>query len=130
MFCQYPENKEQAVPTVRDDGIRQNGMGGSGAALIASQTADAQTELHWMPINKLNQGSVIVSMDMHLTPANAIRTSLSRCLQILHIVVKNRFTGSFFSDKLAINRVFSYHNNAIEAMLSHEIRALTLCEAW
>lgn len=62
VFRQNPQNKEQAVAAVRDDGIRQNGMSGLWTALLAGKTADAQTELHWMAINKLNQGSAIVSV--------------------------------------------------------------------
>lgn len=130
MLRQNPEDEEEAVSAVRDDGIRQDGMGGGRLAPIADQAADTDIDRFRMPFNEIDQGSAIVSVDAQLAFAPTIRTSLRLWPETVHAVLKNDFSGSFFPDKLAINLVLSYHSHALGTMLSLEIRAMTLCEAW
>ena len=105
------------MSAVRNDGIWQNGMSRLRAAMAAGQAADTQAYLQRMTIDKLDQGAVIISVDMKITLLPAVRASLCTWLKMLHVVIKNRFSGSFFPDKLAINQVLSYHGNAIRTML-------------
>ena len=110
---QDAEDEEQAVPAVRDDGIREHSVRGRTFALPADQAADTQADLHRPAVDEFDQGSFIVGMDMHLSPAPAERTSLVSGPEMIHTSLKNRFSGSFFSNKLAIDQVLSYHNSAL-----------------
>lgn len=76
MLGQDAEDEEQAVPAVRDDGIREDGVSGRAFTLSADQAADTQADLDRPAINEFNQGSVIVGVDAHLSPAPTERTDL------------------------------------------------------
>ena len=116
MLGQYAENEEQAVSAVRNDGIRKYGVGGRPPALAADQAADTKADLHRPAINEFDQGAVVVAVVTHLTLASAARTDLSSRSEMIHTTLKDRFSGSFFTDKLAIDQVFSYHNSALRTM--------------
>ncbi|MER2027501.1 MAG: hypothetical protein ABS874_09750, partial [Lachnospiraceae bacterium] len=47
-----------------------------------------------------------------------------------HVVFIVLRDGNIQKKELAIDQVLPYHNSALKAMLSLDIRALTLCEAW
>ena len=94
--------------------------------MIADQAADAKLCFFWMVVNEIDQSPAVVSMDMQFALASTVRTCLQFRPEVVHTILKNGFSGSFFPDELAINRILSYHNNALKVMLSHEIRATTL----
>ena len=83
-----------------------------------------------MAVNEIDQSSAIVGMDVQFTLASAVGTGLLLRPETVHAILKNDFSGPFFPNKLAINQVLSYHSYALSTMLSLEIRAMTLCEAW
>ena len=130
VFRQDAENKKQAVPAEGDKRIREHRVSGRTLAPPADQAADTQAGLHGSAIDEFDQGPVIVGMDAHLSLAPAVRTGLGSRPQMSHTTLKNRFCGSFFTNKLAIDQVLSYHNSALRTMRSLEIRAMTLCDAW
>ena len=113
VFCQDTEDKEQAVPAVRDNGIREDCVCRWTLALSTGQAAYAETDLHRPAIDEFDQGAVIVGVDPHLAPATAVRTDLGFRPEMIHTTPENRFPGSFFPDKLAIDQVLSYHNSAL-----------------
>ena len=112
MFCQHTENEEQAVSAVGDDGIRQYSMSGWISALMADQAADTQAVSGRFSINEVYQSTVIVGVNAKLTFAATERTGRGLRAKTVHTFLKNRFSGSFFPDKLAIDQVLSYHNSA------------------
>ena len=76
MLGQDAKDKEQAVSGVRDDWIRKHSVRGRAFTLPADQTADTQADLHRPAIDEFDQGTVIVGVDAHLSPAPAERTDL------------------------------------------------------
>jgi len=96
MFCEDPENEEQAVAAVGYDGIRKNGMSGLRPALIAYQAANTQPDFHRMTGSEFNQCATVVSMDMQFTFASTVRAGLHTRLQMLHIFIENGFSRPFF----------------------------------
>ena len=127
---QDAENQEQTVPAVRDDGIREHSVSGRTLTLPADQTTDTQADLYGLATDEFDQGPVIEGVNTHLSNAPAERTDLKSRPEMIHASLKNRFSGTFFTNKLAINQVLSYHNSALRTMRSLEIRAMTLCDAW
>lgn len=130
VLSQDAEDKEQAVPAVGDNGIREHSVRGRMLTPAADQAADAQTDLHRPSIDEFNQGPAIIAVDPHLASASTARTDFVSGLKMIHTTLKNGFSGSFFTDKLAIDQVLSYHNSALRTMRSLEIRAMTLYDAW
>lgn len=127
---QNAKDEEQAVPAVRDDRIREHSVSGRTPALPADQTADTEADLYGPATDEFDQGPVIVGVNAHLSCAPTERTDLRAGPEVIHTSLKNRFSGSFFPDKLAIDQILSYHNSALRTMRSLEIRAMTLCDAW
>ena len=123
MLSQDPEDKEEAVPAIGNDGIRQYSMCGRMLTVAANEAENAKAGLHWSPTNKINQSTAIVSMDTAFTLAAAVRADLSVGAQTIHALPKNRFCTSFFTDKLAIDQVLSYHNSVFHNHASLESRA-------
>lgn len=130
VLSQDAEDKEQAVPAVGDDRIREHSVRGRTLTPAADQATDTQTDLHRPPIDEFDQGSAIVAVDTHLTSASTARTGFGSRAEMIHTTLKNGFSGSFFTNKLAIDQVLSYHNSALRTMRSLEIRAMTLLDAW
>ena len=62
-------------------------------------------------------------MDMAFAFAAAVRADLSAGAQTIHALPENRFSTSFFPDKLAIDQVLSYHNSVFHNHASLENRA-------
>ena len=113
MLGQDAEDEEQAVPAVGDDGIREYGVRGRLLTLMADQAADAKAGLYGPAINEFDQRAVIVAVDTHLSAAPAVRTDLGFGAKVVCTLLKNGFSGTFFTNKLAIDQVLSYHNSAL-----------------
>ena len=124
MFSQNPKDKEEAVPAIGNDGIRQYSMCGRMLTVAANEAEDAEAGLHWFPTNNINQSTTIVGMDTAFTLAATVRTGLSVGAQTIHALPENRISTSFFTDNLANDRVLSYHNNVFHNHASLESRAL------
>ena len=84
VLCQYPEDEEKAVAAVRDDGIRQDGMGRRRLAIIADQATDTKVGFFGMTVNEIDQGTAIISVYMHLALASAVRTGLRLRPEAVH----------------------------------------------
>ena len=54
MLSQDPEDKEEAVPAIGNDGIREYSMCGRMFAVGANKAEDAEAGVHWSPTNKIN----------------------------------------------------------------------------
>jgi hypothetical protein len=65
IFTKNPENKEQAVGTVRDNDIRKDGMGRATAVAGASKDSDIMP--HSISAVKVDQMSIIVTVDMEIS---------------------------------------------------------------
>lgn len=113
MLGQDAEDEEQAVPAVGDDGIREHSVCGRPLTLPADQAADTKADLHRPAINEFDQGTVIVAVDTHLPAAPAVRAGLGFRAKVVCTILKNGFSGSFFTKQLAIDQVLSYHNSAL-----------------
>ena len=98
-------------------------MRGRTLALTADQTADTQAGLHGSAIDEFDQGPIIVGVDAHFASAPTARTDFASRAEVIHTTLKNGFFGSFFTNKLAIDQILSYHNIALRTMRSLEIRA-------
>ena len=96
MFCEDPENEEQAVAAIRNDRVRKNGMSGLRTAMTACQAADTQPYFYWMTVNEFNQCATIVSMDMQFASVSTVRAGLHACLHMLHVFIENGFSRPFF----------------------------------
>lgn len=76
MLGQNTEDEEQAAPAVGDDGVRKHSVRRRAFTLPADQAADTQADLYRPAIDEFNQGTVIVGVDAHLSPAPAERADL------------------------------------------------------
>ena len=123
MLSQDPYDKEEAVPAIGNDGIRKYSMCGRMFAIAADKAENAEAGLHRSPTNKVNQSTAIVSMDTTIALAATVRADLSSGAQMIHALHENRFSTSFFTDKLATDQVLSYHNSVFRNHASFERRA-------
>ena len=74
IFTKDAKDKEQTVGTVRDDDIREDGMGR--AATVADAAKDSGIIPYSFSIDKVNQIPFVVTMDMELSGGTTDRTCL------------------------------------------------------
>ena len=115
VFRKDPEDKEKAVPAVRDDRIRKQRMSGGTSALSADQAADTEADLYRASVNKLDESPVVVAVDAATFTAT-VRAGLGFGPQMCHVFLEYQLSGPFFLDQLAIDQVLSYHNYALKTM--------------
>lgn len=109
---QDAQDEKETVVAVWDDRIRQYSVGGRMTALPADETADTKILLYGPSSDNLNQSAAVVGMDFHHALASAARACLCFRAKSGTAFLKNRFSGSFFPGKLAIDQVLPYHNSA------------------
>ena len=124
---QYVQDERQGILSVRDKRIRQNGMS---VAAAAAYPGDPEPVVYWLSVLNLHHATLIVGKDPALTFCTAVGTTFQSRIETPHVVFIVLRDGNIQKKELAIDQVLPYHNSALEAMLSLEIRALTLCEAW
>ena len=98
MLSQNPQDKEEAVPAIGNDWIRKYSMCRGMLTVPANETENAETGLHWFPIDKIDQGTAIVSMDTAFALTSAVGTDLGAWTQMTHACLENRISTSFFTN--------------------------------
>ena len=79
------EEEEQAVRRIRDDEVRQYGMGVSAGT---NETEDADTVPGWFSAQEINQGTVIVGMDGAGAPGTTAGAGLQFRTETRHEGIK------------------------------------------
>ena len=124
---QYVQDERQGILSVRDKRIRQDGMS---VAAAAAYPGNPKSIVNRPAVLDLHHATLIVGKDPALTFCTAVGTTFQSRIETPHIVFIVLWDGNIQKKELAIDQVLPYHNSALEAMLSLEIRAMTLCEAW
>ncbi len=96
MLSQNTQNKKETVPAVGDDRIREHGVSCNPFAVCTDQSADTEADLDRAAIDELDQGTVIVTMDLKIAPVFTIRTGFLSWDEVLHTVTVNVLSGTFF----------------------------------
>ena len=89
VLAEKAQDKEQAVVGIRDDDVRKDGVG-----VLTAVTEDAHyTEVVASPDSgaEINQGAVIVVVDVAVAGASAEGTGLKMRLKFRHVGIKKRF---------------------------------------
>ena len=89
VFPQDKEDEEQAVTGIRDNDIRKDGM--SMITAFAEYTHDAEMLFLLSAGQKVNDGSVIIIMNMAVSATSTDGTSFQLRLKLLHVGVEERF---------------------------------------
>lgn len=89
VFPQDKEDEEEAVAGIRDNDIRKDGMGMFTA--FAEYTQDAEMLFVLFAGQKVNDGSVIIIVNVAVSGTSTDRTSFQLRLKLLHIGVKEKF---------------------------------------
>ena len=124
---QYVQDERQGILSVRDECIRQDGMS---VAAAAAYPGDPEPVVYWLSVLNLHHATLIVGKDPALTFCTAVGTTFQSRIETPHVVFIVLRDGNIQKKELAIDQVLPYHNSALKAMLSLDIRAMTLCEAW
>ena len=124
---QYVQDERQGILSVRDKRIRQNGMS---VAAAAAYPGDPEPVVYRPSVLDLHHATLIVGKDPALTFCTAVGTTFQSRIETPHVVFIVLRDGNIQKKELAIDQVLPYHNSALKAMLSLDIRAMTLCEAW
>ena len=66
-----------------------NGM--SMTTAVADQTENAETVSHLSPVSEIDNGAVVISMNMTAATASADRTGLQFRLKYSHVGIKDKF---------------------------------------
>ena len=85
IHSQDMEEEEQAVRGIRDNEVRQDGMGMSAGT---NETEDADTVPEWFSTQEINQGTVIISMDGAGAPGTTTGTGLQFRTETRHKGIK------------------------------------------
>ena len=101
-----------------------------GVAAAAAYPGDPQPVIYRLAVLDLHNATFIVGKDPALALCAAVGTTFQSRIETPHIVFIMLRNGDIQKKELAIDQILPYHNSALQAMLSLEIRALTLCEAW
>ena len=102
------------MTAVGNNRIRQNRVCGGRLAVLADDTWNTNIDFLRSPVNELNQGTPVILVDVAIPPASAqwasfrfraggIQTLFNKCLA----------TTKYFSDKVAFDRILSYHSIAL-----------------
>ena len=84
MFCEYAEDKAEAVAAVRDDGIREEGVCcGRIPAERTDKAADAQDSLYRFVMNEVDHGALVIAMYVK-TAVPAVRAYCAVGTQMSH----------------------------------------------
>jgi len=124
---QHVQDEREGILSVRNERVRQDGMSVSAAA---AHPGDPEPVVYRPAVLDLHHATLIVGKDPALTFCTAEGTTFQSRIETPHIVFIVLRDGNIQKKELAIDQVLPYHNSALEAMLSLEIRAMTLCEAW
>ena len=124
---QHVQDEREGILSVRDERVRQDGMSVSAAA---AHPGDPEPVVYRPAVLDLHHAALIVGKDPALALCTAVGTTFQSRIETPHVVFIVFRDGNIQKKELAIDQVLPYHNSALEAMLSLEIRAMTLCEAW
>ena len=113
MLCEDTKDKEKAVAGIGNNGIREDSVGGGTAAPGTDEPADKEIVFLRTAINKFDQGTFVIGMNAHTAPAAADRADFRMHMKVMEDVTYDLFSRSFFTEKLAIYQIFSYHNSAL-----------------
>lgn len=88
MFREDTEDKEQPVSGIRDDEIREDGMCMPAGA---DKAEDAEFMAHWFSIDKINNGTPVIGVDMAGALSAAAGTGPQFRTEPIHKGVKKGF---------------------------------------
>lgn len=114
-FREDTDDEEQAVPAVRDNGIRKHGM--RRFTLRTEEPWYTEAGFHYLTIHDVNQLAVVVGKGAAFTSAAADRAGLRFWPKAPCALIEKKLSGSLLKDKLAIDPILSYHNSALDTML-------------
>ena len=88
-FCQDTKDEEKAIARIRDEQIREDGMGVPAA--FADQPEDCDFLYDGLPMDKIDNAAAIVSMDMAVAGGTADRAGLPFGTEGSHIGLEQNF---------------------------------------
>ena len=89
VFSKDKKDEKQTVAGIRDDDIRENGVGMSAA--FTEYTRDTETVFLLSAVLEVDDGSAVIIVDVAVSGTPADRAGLQFRLKILHVGVKKRF---------------------------------------
>jgi hypothetical protein len=112
MFCEHTEYEKQAMLPVRNYRVKKDGMRSPAGA----DDPEDPDPCHNRPaIHEVDQPAVIIPMDTAVSFALTVRAGLLFRAEMWHIFAQEQFSRLFFTNKLAIDQIFSYHSKCIES---------------
>ncbi len=112
MLRQNTKDEKEAVLFIRNDRIKEDSMGGTAGADDPQYSDPGDDRL---PIYEVDQVTVIISMDMAVSLTLTVRAGLLFGVEKRHVFAQQKFSRPFFTNKLAIDQILSYHNKCIES---------------
>ena len=112
MFREYTEHEEQTVLPVWYYRIKKDGVRSSAGA---DDPDDPDPGHKRAAIHEVNQTTGIIAMDTAVAFTLTVRAGLLFRAKMCQIFAQEQFSRLFFTNKLAIDQILSYHSKCIES---------------
>ena len=108
VFYEYTQDKKEGVAGIGDDGIGQYSVG---TAAGTDDPHDPDLSGRRLYVDEVDDISFIVTVDATVPLASTDGTGLHFRPEGCHVFIKKGLCGFFYSKKLAIYKILSYHSN-------------------